>query len=84
MFSFFMSSCIYLLLLSCILYWCFLLECKLRVSLKIVVVYIYHFLHLDFYLFVFSSCILRALVKFVVHIQSCQSLLEVTGCLGSF
>lgn len=74
---------IYLLLLYCELYWCFLLECKLRVCLMIVVVCIYHFLHLNFYLFVFSSCILREVVKFVVYIQSCHSLLEATGCLGS-
>ena len=74
---------IYLLLLYCELYWCFLLECKLRVCLMIVVVCLCHFLHLNFYLSVFSSRILREVAKFVVYIQSCHSLLEATGCLGS-
>ena len=60
------------------------MEYKLCMCLMIVVICIYRFLHLDFYLFVLSFCILREVVKFVVHIQNIHSPLEATGRPGSF
>lgn len=59
------------------------MEYKQYMCLVIVIICIYHFLRLDFYLFVLSFCILREVVKFAVHIQNTHSPLGATGRPGS-